>query len=528
MVLSVPDGRVLEANPKAREVARLSVDDVAVGVILPDVVPEPGASDLRDRLRLLAAGIDVEVVRSLGTVPEYATTPIQARFTSTTWHGEPAVLTEVRDFTERIALEARTRDLEAMEQRSRQLIERLVRLGDAERRQIAMGIHDDPIQRLAAASLMVERLRRRGGEPADEWLGEIESALRTAMVSLRDLLFELAPPELVESGLAVAITSLADQMFAESQVSVRIDIALDEEPTDPIQTTAFRIVAEALTNVRKHTAARSVVVRGHVDDDDLVVEVIDDGAGMRAGAGIGHVGMRSMRDRSEAVGGSLEVTSGAGGTTVLARLPLALTPTTDPNDVDSDAEGDAITEALGRELLRTTDEGARVTAHPETEWLEVIADARRASALCTTRPPRCADTAVQYLAEAVHDGCAIHALDDDGEVCSPVARWHRDPMQLAHLAAGPLGERSGHTSFCATVLATAAPILLDRSRLPAARAIDSVVLDPHSAVLVPIRHRHMPLGVLTIVRDRDPAPFTSQDVRWITVIADVIAGAMPS
>ena len=215
--------------------------------------------------------------------------------------------------------------------RNRHLTERIVELADAERRRIAMGLHDDPLQQIAAAALLVSQQRRRDDhhDPArTERLAAIDGALRSTMEAMRQLVFELSPPELEESGLDSTIRRAADHLFADTAVQVHVTCVLPGEPPASAQGTAFRIAAEALTNVRRHAGASTVDVRVHLDDRDLVIEVTDDGTGIAGAAPLGHLGLRAMHDRAAAVGGSCTVTDADPGTRVLARLPLDHVPTT--------------------------------------------------------------------------------------------------------------------------------------------------------------------------------------------------------
>jgi len=107
-----------------------------------------------------------------------------------------------------------------------------------------------------------------------------------------------------------------------------IDLELSEdlpELDEALRITAYRVIGEALTNVVKHAAARHCTVRVRVEGDELVVEVSDDGRGLRAAAAAEDgFGLRSMRERAAALGGTLAVerTAASSGTAVRARLPL--------------------------------------------------------------------------------------------------------------------------------------------------------------------------------------------------------------
>ena len=98
----------------------------------------------------------------------------------------------------------------------RSLLARIVELSDAERRTIALGIHDEPVQLIAGAALLVAQMRRQDAVRTD-WLTEVDAALHRSMDSLRRLVFELSPPELVESGLPTALSRVVEHLFANSQ-----------------------------------------------------------------------------------------------------------------------------------------------------------------------------------------------------------------------------------------------------------------------------------------------------------------------
>lgn len=201
----------------------------------------------------------------------------------------------------------------------RDLLERLISVGDHERRIIADGIHDDTIQRLAASILLIESVRRHPeNDDNEQRVLEVERELRHTVHSLRNLIFELTPPELEEDGLAAAVDRVAAHLFADTEVRVTCDVEVPVDLDHHLGVMTYRIAAEALTNARRHSAASTVHLRLGLDDDRLVGTVIDDGIGAHDVAEQpGHLGLRSMRERAEAFGGQLSVsTSSSGGTMV--------------------------------------------------------------------------------------------------------------------------------------------------------------------------------------------------------------------
>jgi signal transduction histidine kinase len=131
--------------------------------------------------------------------------------------------------------------------------------------------------------------------------------VQQAINRLRNLVFELRPPALDREGLAAAIRQYMEHL-ADIEIDVALQNDLPREPAREIRTTAYRIVQEALTNVRKHAGASRVLVELGERDGGMATVVTDDGVGFRAGAEptrprAGHIGLQSMRERAEALGG---------------------------------------------------------------------------------------------------------------------------------------------------------------------------------------------------------------------------------
>jgi signal transduction histidine kinase len=126
------------------------------------------------------------------------------------------------------------------------------------------------------------------------------------------------PAPLIERGLGAAAEDLADRM----PLPTLVDIGVDGDLPDAVSATAYFVVAEGLANAIKHAQASELGIRITRDQDILLVEVRDDGVG---GAAPGHgMGLRSLADRVDVLGGRLLVTSQAGlGTSLRAELPCA-------------------------------------------------------------------------------------------------------------------------------------------------------------------------------------------------------------
>ncbi|MGH2944642.1 MAG: dienelactone hydrolase family protein [Solirubrobacteraceae bacterium] len=152
-------------------------------------------------------------------------------------------------------------------------------------------------------------------EAAKALLGDAVRQTRETLDELRALSRGIAPPILADRGLAAAIEALGRR----SAIPVTVDVDPDERPVPVVETAAYFVVAEALTNVAKHGGGAAARVRVRREGDELVVEVADDGPG---GADPAGGGLTGLRHRVEALDGTLVVTSPpGGGTTVRAELP---------------------------------------------------------------------------------------------------------------------------------------------------------------------------------------------------------------
>jgi len=208
----------------------------------------------------------------------------------------------------------------------RRLLEVLVSAQEEERRRIAEAIHDDPVQKITAVGLRLQLLRRSLSDPAQlEIVDELQDVVRLSIDHLRHMMFDLRPPSLDAGGLVAAIREFVDLSKGELP-DCRVEDRLISEPPDEIRTIAYRIAVEALSNVQRHAEASRVDVLLEERERGLFLRIRDDGVGMdpetlRNGRP-GHLGITSIRERAEMVGGWSRIESRPGaGTTVEAWLP---------------------------------------------------------------------------------------------------------------------------------------------------------------------------------------------------------------
>ncbi|GAB3500638.1 sensor histidine kinase [Nocardiopsis coralliicola] len=195
--------------------------------------------------------------------------------------------------------------------------ERLVDAFEAERRRIERDLHDGAQQRLVALSMRLglARLDLTADGAADRQVAEAQELAKSAIAELRELVAGIHPKVLSDRGLPAALPELADRC----PVPAAVRVALDERPTPAIEAAVYFTVAEALTNVAKHSGADRAEVGVRLDGRGagrrLIAEVRDDGAG---GADAAHgTGLTGLADRIAVVGGRMLLSSPSGGPTVV-------------------------------------------------------------------------------------------------------------------------------------------------------------------------------------------------------------------
>lgn len=231
---------------------------------------------------------------------------------------DPAGLTGVSAVVG-IALERErlTREVSASRAAMQAASQRILVAGDDERRQVTRDLHDGLQGPLVLLSLHARQLARdASGDHADRAVA-LADGIDAAARTLRNLVDGVLPPPLVERGLAAAVHELSDSLPLDVSVTVHLP---ERGLPAPVETTAYFIVAESLTNVMKHADARRVDVAVRCGADHVLeIEVTDDGVGSEWYAG--GSGLGGLQDRLRILGGRLEVTSPSVGTRVLARLP---------------------------------------------------------------------------------------------------------------------------------------------------------------------------------------------------------------
>ena len=194
---------------------------------------------------------------------------------------------------------------------------RIVEAADTERRRVERDLHDGAQQRLVALAMRLQ-VAKETTAGASDLLDEATAELESAIGEVRGLARGIHPTILTEAGLAAAVDALAER----APLPVKVDVG-DHRYEGQVESTAYFVVAEALTNVARHASATEAGVLISEENGRLVVTVTDDGHGgadLAAGSGLS-----GLADRLAAVGGNLSVKSPPrGGTVVRADFPLRM------------------------------------------------------------------------------------------------------------------------------------------------------------------------------------------------------------
>ncbi len=326
-------GRIVEFNPSATRIFGFERSEVVGRTVAETIVPE----DQRDAHRIglqryLETGdgalvgelVEVTAIRRDGTrfPAEISITPVSL--------GDDTLFTaHIRDITHRKEAEQALVD---SERHRRKILASLLQAEEEERSRIATELHDDTVQVMTAALLVMDRVamaaRRDGSSRLESAVMLARATLEEATERTRRLMFELRPAILHERGLEAALHVLGDQV--EREAGAECVVHCDVERLDPaVEELVYRTVQEALANVRKHAQARHVTVtvcersggiEGRIDDDGRGFDTL--GVRTRPRAAL-HLGLDSLAERVRAAGGEVRVESAPGaGTRVRFSIPL--------------------------------------------------------------------------------------------------------------------------------------------------------------------------------------------------------------
>ncbi len=248
----------------------------------------------------------------------------------------PVELRLLRNLARQAGAAVRNAQLASDLQRSRQ---NLVTTREEERQRLRRDLHDGIGPAMAGLTLKLDAVKDilTAGQQKGEWsnlekavdlLTELKTQAQGTVSDIRHIVYALRPPSLDVLGLASSLQAHFDQVAAPARIQIRLDTKPPEFPrfSAAVEVAAYRIVLEAVTNVIHHANARNCFVFLEVLNNHLHLEVADDGIGLSEkgdfhAANLG-VGMNSMRERAEEIGGRFSLSSSSHGTIIRADIPL--------------------------------------------------------------------------------------------------------------------------------------------------------------------------------------------------------------
>lgn len=324
-------GEILYANPRFATLLGQSSAKDLTGRNLRNSLDAFNWSVLAEALR---RGAQCCTVAELTSIESHKEAPQTIRLSFLPLENEAGttigiVTTEVTQLVET------TKALKESEASVHSLSARLLQVQDDERRKMARDLHDVTGQELAVAVMTLDGVRKIVGaasEEARKSLTDATDLLRRVESEIRTLSYVLHPPLLDEMGLQSALSWFIDGFVKRTGIEVEVQASTDyPRSAREIEISLFRVIQESLSNVLRHSGSRKAWIRLSVQDGSLQAEVEDHGKGIKSEkSGRGEkrlgalgVGIQSMRERLEPLGGTLEVRSGSKGTTVVAKIPLS-------------------------------------------------------------------------------------------------------------------------------------------------------------------------------------------------------------
>jgi two-component system, NarL family, sensor kinase len=236
---------------------------------------------------------------------------------------EAALLDSKNSLEERVA--ERTADLEASQQKLRQLTQAIVHAQEDERRRVSRELHDEAGQSLVGLKMRVDQVLAEIPEGQTELrtkISKVIDELGFTMRDIRSLAHGLRPSALDVAGINIALNGLCQEVSEQTDLDVHYEgVDLPALP-DEISINLYRFVQEALTNIVKHAHASTARVTLVQKPDSILLTVLDDGHGFDLQTIQSSVGLQGMEERLNLLGGQLKISSRAGsGTIIQASVP---------------------------------------------------------------------------------------------------------------------------------------------------------------------------------------------------------------
>ena len=325
----VQDGRITFSNSALVELSGYSAQEL-LGLSperMADVVHEEDRARVLSEMSARLAGVDLPRKQTFRFIrKDGAIRWVETESVRTDRYGVPALQVSYKDVSTEKTAEIQ---LDAAHQKMRNLATHLLRVREDERKGVAQEIHDELGQTLAALKMDLHWLAKRIGGEIEPLRTKVKGTIELSDQAIRTvqrIASNLRPKMLDDLGLVPALGWLCADFSRQTKIRCTMEGTLSTGITGvDAATTLYRIAQEALSNVRRHSHADNAVLRLHSSSAEILLHVEDDGVGITdvQSSAPDAYGLIGMRERAQALGGSISITGESGfGTILTARIPL--------------------------------------------------------------------------------------------------------------------------------------------------------------------------------------------------------------
>lgn len=194
-----------------------------------------------------------------------------------------------------------------------------------ERQRIARDIHDSLAQHFTSIIMQLSAAKHSTPETVQSAIQQAQDAAREGLNEIRRIVWDMQPEQFEKASLVEAVEELAARWSAENNIQVKMKVTgIPRSLTSSAETTLLRILQEALHNINKHALAKNVNITFSFMEDIFVMDIADDGVGFDPSKNSDGFGMKTMRERTEELSGTLTIESERGtGTAIAVSIPIA-------------------------------------------------------------------------------------------------------------------------------------------------------------------------------------------------------------